>query len=232
LILEIITIAVLAVLSLYDIKARELPRGLVYSSLIILLVARLLSGFQIPSKLVLVYALFDVVLLAMLAIMAWLKLIGWGDVAALAIIAASTPTPVYSARIMPPLLLVLIYYVIIVGILMVSTAIYNMVFHRSALSQLPPRYRIIYLFIARPLKAEKILKKPGWWYPLNLCGEYRTTFNIYLDPPDIARQVQQAISKGCVKKDSTIWVTYGLPGLPIITAAYILAILIGDKVFI
>jgi len=232
LILEIITVAVLIVLSLYDIKTRELPRGLVYSSLLLLLIGRILYGVSVPHRLLLVYVMFDSILLAMMALMAWLGFIGWGDVAALAIITVSSPTPSYAAHIMPPLLLVLIYYVVIVGIIMVSTAIYNAVLHRDALSKLPGRYKAIYLFIARPMRAQEILKKPGWWYPLNLCGEYKTSFNIYMDPPDIVKQVKQALNKGCIKKDSIIWVTYGLPGLPIITLAYVLALIIGDKPFI
>ena len=229
LILEIITIAVLLTLSLYDIKTRELPQGLVYSSLLLLLVGRLLNRLNMPRELMLVYIVFDLVLLAVMAAMAGLRLIGWGDVAALAIITVASPTPSYAARIMPPLLLVLIYYVIIVGLVMVFTAIYNIVFHRDELSKLPGRYKVIYLFIARPIKVQRIINNPGWWYPLNLCRAYKTTFNIYLDPPDIVRQVRQALNKGCIKKDSTVWVTYGLPGLPIITFAYILALTIGDK---
>ena len=231
-ILEVITVVVLIVLSLYDVKTRELPRGLVYSSLFLLLVGRILYGISIPHKLLLIYAIFDSILLAMMALMAGLGLIGWGDVAALAIVTVSSPTPSYAAHIMPPLLLVLIYYVIIVGIIMVSTAIYNVIFHKDALSELPGHYKVIYLFIARPMRVQEILEKPGWWYPLNLCGEYKTSFNIYLDPPDIVKQVKQALNKGCIKKDSIIWVTYGLPGLPIITLAYILALTIGDKPFI
>ncbi len=232
LILEIITVVVLIVLSLYDIKTRELPRGLVYSSLLLLFVGRILYGLGMPHRFLLIYVIFDSILLAMMALMARLGLIGWGDVAALAIITVSSPTPSYAAHIMPPLLLVLIYYVLVVGVIMVSTAIYNTIFHREALSKLPNRYKVIYLFIARPMKAQKILKKPGWWYPLNLCGEYKTSFNIYLDPPDIVKQVKQALNKGCIKEDSIIWVTYGLPGIPIITLAYILALTIGDKPFI
>ena len=231
-ILEVITVVILIVLSLYDVKTRELPRGLVYSSLFLLLAGRILYGVSMPHKLLLIYAIFDSILLAMMAFMAGLGLIGWGDVAALAIITVSSPTPSYAAHIMPPLLLVLIYYVIIVGIIMVSTAVYNMIFHKEMLSELPGRYKVIYLFIARPMRVQEILKKPGWWYPLNLCGEYKTSFNIYLDPPDIVKQVKQALNKGCIKKDSIIWVTYGLPGLPIITLAYILALTIGDKPFI
>jgi preflagellin peptidase FlaK len=222
---------VLAVLSVYDIKFRELPPKLVASSLLLLGLLRLIEGFSLDKRILAVYIIFDILILLIISVIAYMKLLGWGDVAAIAIICVSAPTPVPPSKILPPPLLTLVYYVIIVTVLMAANLIINIIKYRKYLSKLPPKYRLLYLIMARPRKAIDIIRNPGWWYPLNLCGKYSLSFDIYLDPPDISRKVRQAIESGCLKRDDIVWVTYGLPGVPIITIAYVIALLIGDSIF-
>lgn len=228
---EIVAILVLTALSIHDVKTRELPDKLVYASLAIIVFLRIAEYWVVGFNTILplwFYIVVDIVLLGMTAVIAWLGYFGWGDVAVLALITVASPIAEGQCIIMPPLLMVIIYYVLLTMILMVANMLVNITAHRRDLARLPAKYRLIYAFIARPIRARKLSQNPGWWYPLNLCGKYSVRFNIYVDPPDIAKEVSLAIQRGCVKPNDKVWATYGVPGIPLFTVAYILTLILGD----
>ena len=169
----------------------------------------------------------------MLALLAFMGALGWGDVVVASMIAAASPAPAYNAKLFPPLLAAIMYYVAIIVVGSLALAAVNITRNRRQLSSLPPKYRIAYMFLARPVKARDILEgRVNWWYPLALCGKYKLSFNIYLNPEDVRREVARAISKGCLKPGDTVWVTYGVPAVPLLTISYVLALALGDTLLL
>ncbi|BES82131.1 A24 family peptidase C-terminal domain-containing protein [Pyrodictium abyssi] len=229
---EIAAILALLAFSLYDIKTRELPEKHVYAALAIMLILRVaeyrLYGLDVLFPLW-VYIVLDGVILAATATVAILGFFGWGDVAVLLLITMASPVAEGNCIIMPPALMVLVYYVLANVAIMVANLVVNVTRNMHELRRLPLRYRLIYALIARPVNVQRLLDKPGWWYPLSLCGNYTVKFNIYLDPDDIVEEVRKAIRKGCTSQSDTVWVTYGIPGVPLFTASYMLTLLVGDK---
>ena len=127
----------------------------------------------------------------------------------------------------------MIYYTLTIMFAAIANAIYNLAFHRRYLAKLPLRYRIIYAFIARPVRVSDYIRgKVRWWYPLSLCGRHKMSFNIYLNPPDVKATVLKALSKGCISKDDIVWSTYGIPAVPLLTIAYMLALSLGDEILL
>ncbi|ABM80817.1 A24 family peptidase C-terminal domain-containing protein [Hyperthermus butylicus] len=227
-------LVVLTILSLYDIKQRELPPQIVYAGLAATLLVRIAEYMlaslnyvgPIPAR---AYIALDLALLSSYAVVALLGLHGWGDVFTLAIIAAASPLPEGNIELLPPLLLATIYYVAIMVLYAIANAVINIVKHADKLAKIPLRYRIAYLLIAQPIRAKQFLEnKRKWWYPLSLCS-YKITFNIYHNPEDVAREVREAIRRGCIRKEDTVWATYGMPAVPLLAASYFIALLVGDK---
>lgn len=229
---ELAALLVLAVLSLHDIRARELPPRMVHASLALVAVLRVAEYMlhpPAPPAPLWLYAAVDAIMLAATAAVAALGLLGWGDVAALLIVAVASPLPSASSRIMPPLLPTLLYYVAMGAGAALANFALNLIQSREELRKLPPRYRIAYALLARPVEARKLMERPGWWYPLNLCGRYSLRFNIYMNPEDVAKELKKALGKGCIKYRDRLWASYAFPGVPMITTAYALALVLGDK---
>jgi preflagellin peptidase FlaK len=230
---EIVAASILTALSVYDIRRRELPEKPTLLSLALIVALRLVEGIGFEERLLKAYIALDIIVLLMLAALALIGYLGWGDVVVSAIIAAASPLPAYRVILFPPILVVIAYYIVMVLLGSLSLAIINVAKNRKLLSTLPPRYRILYTFLARPVKASEIVRgRVKWWYPLTLCGEYRLHFNIYLNPDDVRREVARAISKNCLKPNDYVWVTYGVPAVPLLAAAYILTLALGDTLLL
>lgn len=217
-------------LSFEDIRSRELNEKHVAAVAFTAAVASALAAPWRVSPLPLrAYLVVNSILLLAVSLTAFLGMLGWGDVAALAIMFIASPTVPNGSSILPTLLVVLVYYV---G-LMIAYMLVNLVSNLLKLRELPPAStrtrKILYMMIARPLEAGKLARSPGWWYPLRLCGREKLSFNIYMNPPDVAKMVQKAIKRGCVKPDEKIWATYGIPAIPLLAASYTLALVAGDK---
>ena len=229
---EIVATLALLLFSIYDIRTRELPEKQVYAALAIVLVLRVaeywLRGLDVLLPLW-IYVVLDGVTLAALAAMASLGFFGWGDVAAILLITIASPVAEGNCILMPPTLMVLVYYVLANVAIMVTNLVVNVTRNMHEVRRLPHRYRLVYTLMARPVSVQKLLDRPGWWYPLNLCGNYTIRFNIYLDPDDIVKEVKKAIQKRCISQSDIVWVTYGIPGVPLFTASYMLTLLLGDK---
>ncbi len=231
---EIVAVAALIAFSVEDLRKRE-----VESTRVALAIA-LTAGVKVveciaakgcvegllPAK---VYAVIDAVILASNAVIALTGLHGWGDVIAVLLAVIASPGAARPGDVFPVSLTMLFYYITAMLAFALYNVIYNLAKSRSELSKLPPRVRLVYMAIARPMSATKLLHSGGWWYPLNLCGKYSVRFNIYMDPEDVEREVREAIRRGCLKPEDTVWVSYGVPGIPLLTTAYVAALLIGDR---
>ncbi len=228
----LVAFAGLMLLSIDDIRRREISEKHVAVLIIILVLVDVAARpWRIRSILPLgVYLALNLVLMAGLSLAALLGMLGWGDVAAAAIMLIATPTVPREGSILPTLMVVLFYYLAIMLAYILYNLARNIVAAREELKKLPSFSRkLLYAMMARPRRVKDIIERPGWWYPLSLCGKYSLRFNIYLDPPDIAEMVRKAVKKGCVSPDSMVWVSYGIPAIPLLVAAYGLALLVGDK---
>jgi len=228
---QLLALIGLAYLSMEDIRRREISEKHVLLLASIVAVTTLLEktwrfASLLPAT---VYIALNTMLVVGVAVAALLGTLGWGDVAALAIIFISAPTVPRADAALPTLMVVLSYYLLFMLAYVTYNLAANITHARHELKRLPShRLRIIYALIARPKRAREIIEKPGWWYPLNLCGKYTVRFDLYLNPPDIRRNVRQAMSKGCLGKDEILWVTYGIPAIPLLTLAYAVTLALGD----
>jgi len=228
---ELIALVGFLYLSFDDIRRREISEKHVALIAALILAADVVAKpwskeTILPPRL---YVVLNLVLVAGVAVAALLRTLGWGDVVVLVLIFLASPTVPRDNALLPTLMVVLFYYLLLMAIYMLYNLVSNILFHRKELWHIPSlRLRVAYALMARPMKAGKLAENPGWWYPLNLCGNYRLRFDLYLNPPDISREVRRAIGKGCMKKDDIVWVTYGIPAIPLLTAAYLLALLVGD----
>ncbi|RUM48017.1 MAG: hypothetical protein DSY37_00855 [Hyperthermus sp.] len=235
---EAIALVSLALLSIDDVKRREISEKEYLIALALVVLGKLCDGwlgqdyFTAPSILVPLYVTVNAMLVGFAAIIAWLRILGWGDVAVLALIMAASPAAPRQGMVFPTVLVTLMYYVTLMLTLGLLNALYNLSLNREDLKKLPWRYRVIYAFTAKPVEAEVLVKKPSWWYPLNICGKYRLSFNIYMEPSDIVNEVRKALKKKCIHNASKIWVSYGIPGIPLLSLAYLASLTLGDKLFL
>ncbi len=210
-------------------EVRERDYALLMALVVLAKVADWLAGRPLaygPLPLGLYLAL-DGVMLAAASVLALLRLYGWGDVAAMLMVVVASPGAP-PGGVTPAVVLTMMYSAVILVSYAAVNALYNLARHRELLRRVPPSLRLLYLFAARPVKVRELLERPGWRYPLNLCGVYRARFNIYLDPPDIARIVRDAVRRGCVGKEDYVWVAHGHPGIALIAAGYIAGLTVGD----
>ena len=231
---EAAAVAALIVFSVEDLRRREVAS--IQVALAIALTAAIkaveciaVNGCVKGLLPVKVYVAIDAVILASNAIIALTGLHGWGDVITVLLAVIASPGAAKSGDVFPVSLTMLFYYIIAMLALAMYNMIYNLAKSRDELLKLPPKIRLIYMAIAQPMSAANLLHGKRWWYPLNLCGKYGIKFNIYMDPEDIEREVREAIRKGCLKPEDRVWASYGVPGIPLLTMAYIAALLIGDK---
>jgi preflagellin peptidase FlaK len=222
----------LTALSIEDVRHREIDEKHV---MLLFLAVAAASAYArpwemkalLPSR---VYVVLNVVLLIGVSVAALLGTLGWGDVAALLVMFVASPTVPRPGSLFPSLMLVLLYYLLAMLVYIGFNAAVNLLKHREMLKNIHSRrIRLLYTLMARPRKAQELVERPGWWYPLSLCGSYRVRFNIYLDPPDIAREVRKAIRSGCIRPEDYVWTTYGIPAVPLLTVAYAAALFVADK---
>jgi len=232
---EIVALTILALLSFYDIKTRNIPNKVAYTGLVLVLILRVVTYYKYGHPLfgyLKFYILFSGILVAVLALTAITGVMGWGDVFSFIIVMVAQPLPSLSVKLLPPLLVTVMLFSISIILLFIVQLTYNLLFNFRHIVDLGyARYRIIYPLIGKPMKIRNILVSK-WWYPLNLCNKYSIRFNIYMDPPDVHRLVRDAIKRGCHNENDYVWVTYGVPGVAIIALSYLLTLIIGDSLII
>ncbi len=237
--IEAITAIILVVMGYYDIKQREVDARLVAASYAIITILWILyttTHHLLPHRNTILpfkfYIIVDALFIGIASLLAFFELFGWGDVAVLGLVVLASPTTTSNSFVMPSIILVLLYFSIMIILFVLLNIARNLMLHRELLMKIPKRYRLTYTVIAKPVKVSDLLRRPSWWYPLNLCGKYHTRFNIYHNPEDIVKEIKKALSRGCLKKSDIVWVTYGHPGIAQIALAYFLSIILGDKPFI
>jgi len=224
--------AALAYMAFEDVRRREVRErdfallmvAVVAAKVVDWLAGRPIAYGPLPLNL---YLALDGVMLAAASVLALLRLYGWGDVAAMLMVAVASPGAP-PGGVTPAVVLTMMYSAVILVFYAAANALLNLARHRELLRRVPPSLRLLYLLAARPVKVRELLERPGWRYPLNLCGEYRARFNIYLDPPDIARMVREAVRRGCVGEEDYVWVAHGHPGIALIAAGYTATLALGD----
>ncbi len=217
----------LAVAAAYDVRGRSVPSVLLFAFLgveAVLLALRLYLGGLPP--LWGLYAAVDLLILGVVAGLALLCLMGPGDLVAFAGIVASEP---WGWRLLPLPLTTLLYYSIASLALLAYNAVANLADPeaRRRLARMPLGKRLARLLTSRLVPVEKILKG-AWWIPVELEREEsrRVVCSVEVDPRSI---VERALREGRVSRSDRVWATYGIPALLPLLAAYIAALLAGDK---
>ncbi len=225
-------LALLIVASYYDIREREVPSKLMYITVIVaVLSSTMQSVFEGYASIhILVYAwTVNIIILLSTALLVRLGMLGSGDLVALVAVAAATATkPLNSSCVFPLLFASFTYAVAGQALLALGILVYNLVKVKH-LSKLPIRLRLVYMFTAIPVKAEKAVAMKGWWYPLTFCNKMLIGFNVNADPDQLRRMLEKDIEKGCIRPDDIVWVSYGLPALPFIAAGVAASLIVGDK---
>ncbi len=230
---EIAALVTLIVAGVYDLKAREIPEEVMYLGLI-----AVVTGFAADNAHLIVnpnsIPLFDIMFLLLTSIMVAVSYFvyragfyGEGDYYAMLIIGISNPFRTATC-IFPLIYLVVLYYAFIMLMVSMVNVVLNLINGSIFREKLPLKYRLLYLFVARPMRIKDYIRKPGWWYPLGYCGNYRSSFDIYKNPEDEIKELMEIVSKGKCSSE-IVWVTYGTPAVAYFAIAYILALLLGDK---
>ncbi len=220
--------------SVYDVRTREIPDKIMYLHLAIaglgLAVGIAVGAYTSSPPIIVASFLVDLLVVGMLTILCHMKVLGDADLLALAALAFAAPLPLKGLCILPPVLVVTSYYAASLAAMAIGLAAINLLLHRKELSRLPPRYKLIYPFIAYPVTASKLASNPSWWFPLeDRRGRYRVTFNVFGDPNETRRLVQKLIRTNTIKPEDKIWCSYGIPAIPVITCMLILFISLGDR---
>ncbi len=232
---EITTAIVLSIAGIYDIKYREIPEEVMYLGLILVLtgffaehgwILRSTNLLFNPLEGVFIALSFSAIVIAYIIYKS--GFFGEGDFYGLLLAALSNPFR-NGFCIFPIVYIVMINFALIMIIISLGHAAYNIATNTILRTEIPSKYKFLYLFIARPVKISDYIRKPGWWYPLGACGKYGTAFDIYSNPEDEVEKLKKLLERGECSQDDVIWVTYGVPAITYMALAYIAGIVLGDK---
>lgn len=231
------TLVFLAVFSLQDYRSREISDRLVYlftgGSAVFLAATLMLHGFD-P-----VYMVFSAVVPLTFTLLYYAGLMGEGDVyvaASLFMLYPSPPRAGFLPRsLLPPLIPIVLYSTVSVVLISLLYASYTVIVHRNLLKGMPLKYRLIYPFIARPMKVADFIET-RFYYPLTLieAGDretvtvYRLHYSVEEDPGVYRELFRKLVDAGTISADTVIWVSYGVPYIIPLTIGVAAFLIIGD----
>ena len=229
---KIVAIIILLYLSFEDIRYREVS---VYPFLIAIIVCSLLTliGYK-PSGFELILSIIENIVVAIiLLVLVLIRLKGLGDLLAFIVVIASSPFLEDRFCVFTPSFTTLFYYVLLFLVLAIGNLMYVLVKHPAEVRLLRGYEKIVFPLIARPILVKDLIEgKKKWWFPIKICGKRSLFLDVNVELEDIINEVKSAIKRGCIHSTEKIWATYGYPALPLITVAYIIALLIGDKLLV
>ncbi len=174
----------------------------------------------------------------LMAFLYYAGMMGGGDLFASAMILAAHPwPPLLRGMIIPFLLNTLVYSAVAFLVVVPSMMLYNLVFHRSELARIRGlKARLVVAATAIPMRVDKYIGSESWLFPLEdyRSGErrFRLSFDIDEDPGEHREALRRLVEKGTLSGSDTIWVTYGIPFLIPLTAGYVAAVLLGDRLLV
>ena len=229
---KIVAILVLLYLSFEDVKHREVP---VWPFLIAIVTCGPLAliGSK-PNELELTLSIIEnVFVIVLLLVVVLIRLKGLGDLLAFIVIMVSSPFLGDRFCVFTPSFATLFYYIFLFLGLAVGNLVYVIVKHFDKVSLLRGYEKIIFPLVARPIPVKDLIEgKKKWWFPIKICEKRNLFFDVNVEPENIVNEIKNAVERGCIRLTDSIWAVYGYPALPLITVAYIIALLIGDKLLV
>lgn len=229
---KIVAIMLLSYLSFEDIKHREVPMW-PFLVAIVTCGSLALIGSK-PSELGLMLSVMEnIFVVVLLLVVVLLRLKGLGDLLAFIVITFSSPFLGGRFCVFTPSFTTLLYYILLFLGLAIGNFAYVIVKHFDEVSLLHGYEKIVFPLIARPIPVKDLIEgRKKWWFPIKICGKRNLFFNVNVEPEDIIDEIRSAVKRKCVSLTDNIWAAYGYPALPLITIAYVIALLTGDKLLV
>jgi len=229
---KIVAILTLLFLSFEDARSREVS---VQPFLIAVVICGLIafigpkpSGFELMLSLI-----ENALVIIPLLILVLAKLKGLGDLLAFIVVMASSPFLEDRFCVFTLSFTTLFYYVLLFSVIAVANLVYVLIKYFDEVKLLRGYEKIIFPFIARPIPVKELVEgRKKWWFPIKICGKRSLMINVNVEYEDIIREVKSAVDRGCTHLADRIWAVYGFPAIPLITTAYIIALVVGDKLLV
>ena len=229
---KIVAIIILSYLSFEDIKHREVPMW-PFLIAIVACGSLALMGSK-PSGLGLTLSIIEnVFVIVLLLVVILLGLKGLGDLLAFIVVTVSSPFLGGSFCVFTLSFTTLLYYMFLFLGLAIGNFVYVVVKHLDKVSLLHGYEKIVFPLIARPIPVKDLIEgKRRWWFPIKICGKRNLFFDVNIEPENIVNEIRDAVKRKCISLTDSVWAAYGYPALPLITIAYVIALLVGDKLLV
>ncbi|MEM4487778.1 MAG: A24 family peptidase C-terminal domain-containing protein [Desulfurococcaceae archaeon] len=240
-----LSIAILFVLGIQDLKSRELSETIVYLFLCCSLIGFIVSTFILGSMqpiLRLAYATISLlVTIGVFLTLYKLNLIGDGDLYISTSLGLMFPYPItYRATlvrtgILPPSLIIVLYASMLGIIFSAINAVIVISRHKESLDAMPTKIKMIIPFIAKPVKLIDYLEgKVKHCHPIQVFkvvnGKVISEYKFLIDiNQDINEEVKDLINKGSLSPNIYLWVTPGLPYVFHLLLGLIMLFILGDS---
>jgi len=229
---KIVAILTLLYLSFEDVRSREVP---VQPFLVAIVICSLTAfigpkpgGFKLMLSLI-----ENALAITPLLILVLAKLKGLGDLLAFIVVMVSSPFLGDRFCVFTPSFTTLSYYVFLFSVIAVANLVYVLTRYFDEVNLLRGYEKIIFPFIARPIPVKELIEgRRKWWFPIKVCGKRSLMINVNVEYEDIIREVKSAVERGCISLADRVWAVYGFPAIPLITTAYIMALVVGDKLLV
>lgn len=238
------TLIALGVLSIQDLKTRELSALLVYAylftSIALFAISVIVSDMVLP--LLIIYAAFSLMASAgLFTVLFKLGLVGDGDVyVSLALGLTFSYPSLYRftlspTGILPPSLVVILYAALTSMALMLVNAIVVFTKYRSLLSALSAKHKVFLPLISKPVKLRDYLSgKLRHYFPIQtftvsssgVVVEYKLLTRVDVDE---VSKLKQLLDRGLLSPEIYIWVTPGIPFIFHLFLGVVALIVFGDK---
>ncbi|MEM0470542.1 MAG: A24 family peptidase C-terminal domain-containing protein [Desulfurococcaceae archaeon] len=237
------TLLALGVLSIEDLRTRELSARIVHAYLAVttaLFIVSFITGSGSFTLLV-VYAAFSLLVSAGLFTSLYkLGLVGDGDVyVAIALGLALFYPSIYRFTLplegmLPPSLVAIFYAALTSMFLMLVNAVRVLAKYRGVLSALSTKYKIILPFVSRPVKLREylngVLKHHFPVQEFTVSGtevlvRYRLLARIDEDQASVLRKL---VDQGVLSEETYIWVSPGIPFIFHLFLGVLLLLVLGD----
>ncbi len=247
---------ILGYFSILDIKYRDIPDRLIWSSLGLSILFLLIS---IPYYIVYVKMLNTIIFLttilveglivSMLILLYFYDLIGGADVVVISELLLLFPLcDLYGYTVLryecilhiPPVLIALIYASISFVVIFPVKALITLIKYRRFIPRdLSLSKKIILVFTGTVVPVSRYLGMKHY-YPLTVFNVvdgrvvkgFRSTFNISEDYWIHQERLKKLIDEKLISPDEPIWVTYGIPFIVPLLIGYTILILMGDSIFL
>lgn len=246
--------SVLSVFSIYDVKYRDIPDKYVWFSLFVsialfaltvTLYVVVLDSLQLT--LLILYIVFSFITgVGVFVLIYRLGFIGKADVFVIAELTLLFPyVDVYDFVVfrhrgvlhLPPVIPIVLYSNIISLLFIVfKSMVFSVIYRKFIPKDLPLRRRALLVIFGRPMSVSKFLLTKHY-YPLtlirlvdgNVVKTHRLTFKVEEEDYRVHQEnLRELVSRGYIKPEEVIWVTYGVPYMLPLLITMVLFLLIGD----